>query len=122
MTGPRPKPPAILRAFSTASSRPIRRPCHATFRPAMPSACACCVLQLCTDDRERQRQLALAEQGYPESFLCAVDADQASTLAGVAVNRPGLFFPGAGWVHPPSLCRAMLQHGNIRLLTHSEAM
>lgn len=83
---------------------------------------ACGVLQLCTDDRERQRQLALAEQGYPESFLCAVDADQASTLAGVAVNRPGLFFPGAGWVHPPSLCRAMLQHGNIRLLTHSEAM
>ncbi|MFA5678468.1 MAG: bifunctional tRNA (5-methylaminomethyl-2-thiouridine)(34)-methyltransferase MnmD/FAD-dependent 5-carboxymethylaminomethyl-2-thiouridine(34) oxidoreductase MnmC [Pseudomonas sp.] len=83
---------------------------------------ACGVLQLCTDDKERQRQLALAAQGYPEGFLQAVDTEQASFLAGVQVDRPGLFFPGAGWVNPPSLCQAMLQHENIRLLTHCEAL
>ena len=83
---------------------------------------ACGVLQLCTDDKERQRQQALAEQGYPAEFLQAVDTEQASQLAGVRVDRPGLFFPGAGWVNPPSLCQALLQHDNIRLLTHSEAL
>ena len=83
---------------------------------------ACGVLQLCTDDKEHQRQLALAGQGYPQRFLHAVDAEQASVIAGVEVDRPGLFFPSAGWVNPPSLCHALLQHPNIRLLKHSEAL
>lgn len=83
---------------------------------------ACGVLQLSTDDKERQRQLALADQGYPHSFLHSVDVEQASALAGVAVQQAGLFFPRAGWVNPPSLCRALLQHPNIRLLTNSDAL
>ena len=83
---------------------------------------ACGVLQLSTDDKERQRQLALAEQGYPHSFLHNVDVEQASALAGLDVQQPGLFFPGAGWVNPPSLCQALLQHPNIRLLTNSDVL
>ena len=83
---------------------------------------ACGVLQLCTDDKERERQLALADQGYPSGFLHAVDVEQASELAGVQVGRPGLFFPGAGWVNPPSLCQTLLQHQRIQLLTHCEAL
>jgi len=83
---------------------------------------ACGVLQLSTDEKERGRQLAFAGQGYPATFLQAVDSDQASRIAGVQVDRPGLFFPTAGWVNPPSLCHALLQHPNITLLTHSEAL
>ena len=83
---------------------------------------ACGVLQLSTDDKERTRQLALVDQGYPPSFLHSVDIDQASAIAGIKLDRPGLFFPSAGWVNPPSLCQALLQQPNIRLITHSEAL
>jgi len=45
------------------------------------------------------------------------------------VSRPnrqrahgGLFYPEAGWVHPPALCQAQLQHPGIRLQTHSEVL
>lgn len=83
---------------------------------------ACGVLQLSTDGKERERQRALSNLGYPPDFLRIVDTDQASLIAGVQVDRPGLFFPRAGWVNPPSLCRALLQHRNITLLPHHEAL
>ena len=83
---------------------------------------ACGVLQLATDGKEQARQQALGEQGYPPGFLHAVNAAQASAIAGVQVDRTGLFFPGGGWVHPPSLCHALLQHPNIHLITHCQAL
>ena len=78
---------------------------------------ACGVLQLGTDDKEQRRQQGLASQGYPASFLQAVDARQASALAGVEISSPGLFFPAGGWVSPPTLCRQLLEHPNIEVRT-----
>lgn len=83
---------------------------------------ACGVLQLANTDKDRQRQQALAKQNYPASFLHTVSAAQASTIAGIPLQQDGLFFPAGGWVHPPSLCQALLSHPNIRLLTHSTAL
>lgn len=77
----------------------------------------CGVLQLGSDEKEQTRQLGLANQGYPHSFLYAVDATQASALAGVEVHHPGLFFPNGGWVSPPALCRRLLDHPNIQVHT-----
>lgn len=83
---------------------------------------ACGVLQLSDNEKEATRLRALAEQGYPAGFLHGVTAEQASEIAGVEVSAGGLFFPEGGWVHPPALCRALLQHPGITLVIHQEAL
>lgn len=112
----------LLSRYVQASYAYCLRLLHELLPQSESSWNACGVLQLCTDDKERRRQLALAGQGYPRNFLQAVDAEQASRIAGVRVDQAGLFFPGAGWVNPPNLCHALLQHPNIRLLNHCEAL
>ena len=82
----------------------------------------CGVLQLGGDEREQKRQQGLASQGYPASFLHAMTAEQASALAGVPIEQPGLFFPGGGWVSPPRLCEALLQHPLISVHPYRHAI
>ncbi|MEE4465864.1 FAD-dependent oxidoreductase, partial [Azotobacter chroococcum] len=48
--------------------------------------------------------------------------EEAEELAGVALDSGGLFYPEAGWVHPPALCAHLAAHPNIRLLTHREVL
>lgn len=78
---------------------------------------ACGVLQLAFDDKEAARQAELAD-AFPADLLHKVDRDQAEQLAGVALPGGGLFYPDAGWVHPPALCRWMIDHPNIVLIRH----
>jgi tRNA 5-methylaminomethyl-2-thiouridine biosynthesis bifunctional protein len=33
----------------------------------------------------------------------------------MTMSHGGLFFPSAGWVHPPALCRTLLDHARIRV-------
>ncbi|MFO7704824.1 MAG: bifunctional tRNA (5-methylaminomethyl-2-thiouridine)(34)-methyltransferase MnmD/FAD-dependent 5-carboxymethylaminomethyl-2-thiouridine(34) oxidoreductase MnmC, partial [Halopseudomonas sp.] len=83
---------------------------------------ACGVLQLAATAKESARQQQLAGGGYPRRFLHSVDAHQASQIAGVNIDHPGLFFPEGGWVNPPALCTALLQHPAITLKIHSDAL
>lgn len=83
---------------------------------------ACGVLQLAVSAKESARQQQLAAAGYPRQFLRYVDAQQASQIAGVSIDHPGLFFPEGGWVNPPALCKALLRHPAITLKTHSQAL
>ncbi|WP_313739470.1 bifunctional tRNA (5-methylaminomethyl-2-thiouridine)(34)-methyltransferase MnmD/FAD-dependent 5-carboxymethylaminomethyl-2-thiouridine(34) oxidoreductase MnmC [Pseudomonas sp.] len=82
---------------------------------------ACGVLQLAFDEGEAKRQGKLAE-AFDASLLHALDREQAEQAAGVALAHGGLFYPEAGWVHPPALCQAQLQQPGIRLQTHSEVL
>ncbi len=82
---------------------------------------ACGVLQLAFDDKERERQARLAH-AFPAALLRAVDAAEASTLSGLPLEQGGLWYPEAGWVHPPALCRALAADPAIRVHTHSEAL
>jgi len=75
----------------------------------------CGVLQLEHDAPERVRQARLAHQGWPTAFLARLDRAEASARAGVAVPSGGLFFPRAGWVRPPALCRALATHPSVRI-------
>jgi tRNA 5-methylaminomethyl-2-thiouridine biosynthesis bifunctional protein len=52
--------------------------------------------------------------------LQAVDAEQASALAGLTMAHGGLWFPGGGWVVPPQVCANLVQHPNIELRLNSE--
>ncbi|WP_282338902.1 bifunctional tRNA (5-methylaminomethyl-2-thiouridine)(34)-methyltransferase MnmD/FAD-dependent 5-carboxymethylaminomethyl-2-thiouridine(34) oxidoreductase MnmC [Pseudomonas sp. PS02288] len=81
----------------------------------------CGVLQIAFDAAEATRQQRLAE-AFPHSLLRLLPREEAEALAGVGLPAGGLFFPEAGWAHPPALCRALIDHPNIRLLSHSEAL
>jgi len=80
---------------------------------------ACGVLQIAFDDKEAARHDELAS-AYTPSLLRAVDRAQAEQLAGVALANGGLFYPDAGWVHPPALCRWLVEHPAIELIRHQQ--
>ena len=82
---------------------------------------ACGVLQLAFDAKEAERQARLAE-AFPAELLYTLSRDEAEAIAGVGLPAGGLFYPQAGWAHPPALCRLLAEHSNIRLLRHSEAL
>jgi tRNA 5-methylaminomethyl-2-thiouridine biosynthesis bifunctional protein len=71
------------------------------------------VLQLAFDADEQARQEALLAAGFPRTLFYGVTRTDAHALAGIDVPTGGVFLPGAGWVHPPALCRALVDHPHI---------
>lgn len=116
-----PHQPPLSRFIQSAYAFSLRQ-LHALLPQSEDTWAACGVLQLSKDDNEAQRNQALAQQGYPTDFLRGVSAAEASAIAGLKVSRGGLYFAGGGWVNPPSLCHALLQHPNIHLLKQHEAL
>ncbi|MDP9941039.1 bifunctional tRNA (5-methylaminomethyl-2-thiouridine)(34)-methyltransferase MnmD/FAD-dependent 5-carboxymethylaminomethyl-2-thiouridine(34) oxidoreductase MnmC [Ectopseudomonas alcaliphila] len=82
---------------------------------------ACGVLQLAFDDKEAARQAKLAA-AFPVDLLASLTREQAEALAGIGLPAGGLFYPDAGWVHPPALCQLLAAHPLISLMTHHEAL
>ncbi|MGB4074976.1 bifunctional tRNA (5-methylaminomethyl-2-thiouridine)(34)-methyltransferase MnmD/FAD-dependent 5-carboxymethylaminomethyl-2-thiouridine(34) oxidoreductase MnmC [Pseudomonas sp.] len=81
----------------------------------------CGVLQLVFDAKEAQRQAQLAA-AFPADLLTNVDKSDAEAKAGIPLPAGGLFYPEAGWVHPPALCELLSQQPNIQLQLHQEAL
>ncbi len=80
------------------------------------------VLQLAYNERDQARWEQLKERGFCAHTLQCLDSHAASQLANVAINYPAVYFPKAGWVEPKSFCQSLLNHKNITLITHTEAM
>jgi tRNA 5-methylaminomethyl-2-thiouridine biosynthesis bifunctional protein len=78
------------------------------------------VLQLC-DERQQSRMQKL---GLPEEVLQICDREIAGHHCGMTTRNGGLFFPGGGWLEPPTLCRWLLddQRDNITRLTEYTAL
>lgn len=53
---------------------------------------------------------------YPAQVLRAVAAGETEDLCGFALNQPGLFQPGGGWLNPRACCEAALRHPLISVL------
>ena len=79
------------------------------------------MLQLAFDAKEAERQAKLAS-AFPNDLLHALSQDEAEQRAGIGLPAGGLFYPDAGWVHPPALCRQLLQHPLIELRPYHEAL
>ena len=79
----------------------------------------CGVLQ-CAKDAAHLQKLAqtLAANAAPLDFACWVNADEASQLAHWALTEPAVFYSGAGWIVPASLCRTWLAHPRIQPRYH----
>src|SRR5690606_9485866 len=56
---------------------------------------------------------------FPQAWVRPVDAAEASRLAGQAVGRGGLYFPGGLLVRPQVLCATLLEHPAIRRVTQA---
>ena len=82
---------------------------------------ACGVLQLAFNDKEAARQAKLANVFGP-GLLRSVSKAEAEQLAGVSVASGGLYYPTAGWVHPPALCRLLATHAGITLRPYQHAI
>ncbi len=66
-------------------------------------------LHIARDERHQDTQRRIVEDlALPDGFCRFVDRDQAAALAGWPVALGGWWFPQAGWINPPSLCRALL--------------
>jgi tRNA 5-methylaminomethyl-2-thiouridine biosynthesis bifunctional protein len=83
---------------------------------------ACGMLQLAWNEKERRRQQdLLAARLWPDEWLQAVSASDASQLAGVKLSHSGLYFPQAGWVQPQAVCsRLLAKYSNINLLLNKQ--
>lgn len=80
----------------------------------------CGLLQLAATEAEAKRIDKLAAQEWPPHLLQAVDAAQASELAGLPLAQGGLWFPAGGWVVPPEVCARLARHPDIDLRLSSE--
>lgn len=77
------------------------------------------VLHLAKDDAHATLQQRVVEtQQPPADYLDFVDREQASQIANWPVAAGGWWFPGGGWVEPPSACRANLAHHDTLIRTH----
>jgi len=74
----------------------------------------CGLLQLARDEREAASQQR-AVAGLPAEYAQLVNREEASRHAGVPVAAGGLWFPGAGWIDPPSVVRAQLEACGAKL-------
>ncbi len=83
---------------------------------------ACGLLQLGFDQREAERNHAIARLGLPAELVRWVEAAEASHIAGITLNHDALYFPHAGWVKPASLCRALSGHDGITRSMAREAI
>lgn len=60
----------------------------------------------------------LSSSGLPAAYVRAVDATEASDLAGIPLGRPAWFYPGGGWVNPAQLAAALLHAGGKKTSFH----
>ncbi|MDR2092394.1 MAG: bifunctional tRNA (5-methylaminomethyl-2-thiouridine)(34)-methyltransferase MnmD/FAD-dependent 5-carboxymethylaminomethyl-2-thiouridine(34) oxidoreductase MnmC [Azoarcus sp.] len=72
-------------------------------------AAACGVLHLARDAAQAEKMAsAVTRLALPGELLRYVDAAEAGEIACWPVSFGGWYFPGCGWVQPPSLCAANL--------------
>lgn len=80
------------------------------------------VLQLLKDDDACRRARKLLQRSeYPLSLIRGVTQQQASSIAGVPLPNPALFYPSAGWLQPAHMVERLIsktvqyrsEHGRI---------
>lgn len=77
----------------------------------------CGMLQLGFNPRELARIQKVSTQNHTDDILKYVNADEASSLAGIDLTHDALYFPKAAWVNPQQLCQCLIAHENISVKT-----
>ncbi len=83
----------------------------------------CGVLELAVDARRQKRWLKTREvPRLPAELVQAVDASRAGALCGFKIELDAFYYPAGAWVHPPDLCRAMVNEPGLNLLFCREVL
>lgn len=83
----------------------------------------CGVLHLAQSDRETKRMKTLhSASGYPSSFISELSDGQTELEAGTSVKWPASLMPHGGTLEPGRLCRMLLDHAFIKLVTGVEQL
>ncbi|MFD1804754.1 bifunctional tRNA (5-methylaminomethyl-2-thiouridine)(34)-methyltransferase MnmD/FAD-dependent 5-carboxymethylaminomethyl-2-thiouridine(34) oxidoreductase MnmC [Mixta tenebrionis] len=69
----------------------------------------CGVTQLAWDNKSAEKIRHMLAMGLPEALARAVDADEASRLAGVPLACGGIHYPAGGWLAPQQLTTALFE-------------
>lgn len=76
------------------------------------------VLHLARDDKQEGKMRKVVEAHQPpDDYLRFAPREDAGRIAGWPVATGGWWFPGGGWIQPPSLCTANLAAGGERITT-----
>jgi tRNA 5-methylaminomethyl-2-thiouridine biosynthesis bifunctional protein len=77
---------------------------------------ACGVLHLARDSMHEASQRQIVDTLQPPAdYLRHVDRNEAGRLANWPLDKGGWWFPGGGWINPPSLCHANLARFDNRI-------
>ncbi len=83
----------------------------------------CGALLLAADAADEARCARIASDGLlPATQVAFLDASAASDVAGCKITRAALYFPQAGTLSPPHLCRALggdILRADVRSLSHT---
>ena len=80
------------------------------------------VLQLGFDEATRNEQQALMEAGlWPDDVVQSLEPKAVAQHLGVPCDHPALLMTQGGWLNPASLCRVLLDHPGIHLITGTRA-
>ena len=79
----------------------------------------CGVLQLFRDSSEKIHPQLKNFLDNTEGLAQLVKKGNSSKETGFDDIGPGLFFPGAGWISPASLCKKICEHPKLKLITNS---
>ncbi|WP_111978459.1 bifunctional tRNA (5-methylaminomethyl-2-thiouridine)(34)-methyltransferase MnmD/FAD-dependent 5-carboxymethylaminomethyl-2-thiouridine(34) oxidoreductase MnmC [Algibacillus agarilyticus] len=76
------------------------------------------------EDRARRLKQLSQDQSSPATLVKAVNAEQASELAGIKITDDAWFYPEGGWLNPSSFIQALAtdltQHKNVTIQTQSK--
>jgi tRNA 5-methylaminomethyl-2-thiouridine biosynthesis bifunctional protein len=75
----------------------------------------CGVLQLAMNAKEIKRQRSFEEKTQLQSIIQAVNAQQASDIAGVDIQQSGLYFKNGAWVYPTAWCKELIENKRIEV-------
>jgi tRNA 5-methylaminomethyl-2-thiouridine biosynthesis bifunctional protein len=70
-------------------------------------------IQLRDADKLTLLTSAFADEDSPVKF---VTPEEASRIAGIPLDRGGMYFPDSGWLNPAGVCRSLINHPKITLL------
>ncbi len=116
---------AITGRFYEAGFRYSQRLVRSLSEAGKIEADFCGVLDLISSPRDEGRQAGMMQR-LPDSpdLVHVLDRDAASTAFGLPLPHGGLFYPGAGWVNPPSLVTCLASgiecHTNTPIAAISE--
>ncbi len=82
---------------------------------------ACGVFHQATSDRQKQLFNELANTYNNDQRFCQwLNEQEATKITRVKQHTPGLFLPSSGWLNPVSLCHALTEHTNIKIIHSSK--